>query len=292
MTMLIKAGMLHTMTEQGSFTGDILVKDGRIAALAPELQLPEEASACVMDAKGLTVLPGLIDPHIHDSPETELDVLQSSHASGVTRGIFWPEDAGCCRLLTPQSIAESDVAAVHTEELSDKRLLEVFLSLSEDGKRIACEIHSAQECRRVLTAVHSTRVQAILVHLTGCEELVEAIALSGCPVVVGVNHGRTSSPWTMACRLAGLGVQLALTCNHPEAKLRHLPLCAALCVREGMDRARAMQMITTASAAIAGSLEVGQIAVGAPADLAIYDGDPLLLATSHVVTIAGGRIRH
>jgi imidazolonepropionase-like amidohydrolase len=43
--------------------GDLLVVDGRIAALGPDLAVPE--GTLELDAAGATVLPGLIDSHVH-----------------------------------------------------------------------------------------------------------------------------------------------------------------------------------------------------------------------------------
>lgn len=58
---LIKGGMLHTMQEP-LFCGDVLVEDGKIAAVGPSL---EAKDAQIIDASGLHVLPGLIDAHSH-----------------------------------------------------------------------------------------------------------------------------------------------------------------------------------------------------------------------------------
>ena len=292
MTMLIKGGLLHTMTSRGSFVGDILVQSDRITAVAPELAMEGESSACVLDAKGLTVLPGMIDAHIHDGPAMEESILQSPGASGVTAGLLWPEEDAPCSVLTQEGKAASTIYALQSTRYTDAQLHARFLALAEERYRPACEISNPGECRRVLAAVHSSRVKAILIHLNGCEEMAEAIALSGCPVIMGVSSARGSSPWAMARRLNELAVPVSLTCNYPDAKLRHLPLCAALCAREGMDREGALHTVTTAPAALMGLAGAGRIEEGCRADFAIYDGDPLLLATSHVMTISGGKIRH
>lgn len=290
--MLIKGGLIHTMTAQGSFVGDILVRKDRIETVAPDIRLDGEESPCILNAEGLTILPGLMDVHIHEGPEMEASCLHSTHASGVTCGLLWPEQEGRCRLLMAYGVEDIPIYAIQPGLHTDAQFHERFLARAADNCRIACEIDTPQECRRVLEAVRRTQVKAILVHLTGCETLLDDVAHSGCPVVLGVNHQRSGNPWEMARVLTELGVQVALTCNHPYARLCHLPLCAALCVREGMDRDRALHMITTAPAAISELSGRGVIEAGAAADFAIYDGDPLLLATSHVMTIAGGKIRH
>ena len=60
---LIKGGILHTMIDgQESFQGDILVEDGKILEVAPEIQA---ADANVIEACGCHVMLGLFDAHTH-----------------------------------------------------------------------------------------------------------------------------------------------------------------------------------------------------------------------------------
>ena len=59
--LLLKNGLLHTMT-QDAFTGDILIENGKIAAIGASLSAD---GAEVIDLKGQFVLPGLIDAHCH-----------------------------------------------------------------------------------------------------------------------------------------------------------------------------------------------------------------------------------
>ena len=57
----------------------VWVKDGQIAAVGPELQAPDAAH--VIDARGKTLLPGLIDSHTH---VFGLEVLRAALVFGVT----------------------------------------------------------------------------------------------------------------------------------------------------------------------------------------------------------------
>lgn len=61
---LIKGGTLYTMTddEKNIFQGDILLENGKIKAVAEQI---EDADAEIIDATGCYVLPGLIDAHSH-----------------------------------------------------------------------------------------------------------------------------------------------------------------------------------------------------------------------------------
>lgn len=59
MDLLIKNGTIVTAKE--SFTADVAVKDGKIAAIGNDL--PEAGN--VVDASGKLVLPGAIDVHTH-----------------------------------------------------------------------------------------------------------------------------------------------------------------------------------------------------------------------------------
>ncbi len=61
MTLLVRGGTV--VTAERSFAADVLCEGGRIAAIGPNLAPP--AGAELVDAGGLLVMPGGIDPHTH-----------------------------------------------------------------------------------------------------------------------------------------------------------------------------------------------------------------------------------
>lgn len=288
--MLIRGGKIHTMGTSGTVTGDILVQDGRITAVVQPTT--GEVAGCLLDAQDLVILPGLIDACIQNGPQTVPELLLESQSQGITAGLIWPEEEGPCRIITAHGMTESDIYALDLACSTDMQLKNRIRDLSEAGKRPACLVHDSQTCERILQAVDETDTKVILAKLGGCERMVQAIAQSGCPVILGVFGSGNGSAWEMAVRLDALGASVCLTCGYPNAKLCHLPLCAALCVRSGLDRERALRMVTAAPAVLLGLTEAGAIMPGHRADFAIFDGDPLLLATSHVMTISGGKIIH
>ena len=85
MTILIKGG---TVIDPGRVNGpaDVLIENGKIAAVGPKLKAPAEAK--VIDATGKVVLPGFIDLHVHfREPGFEYkETIQSGTAAAVAGG--------------------------------------------------------------------------------------------------------------------------------------------------------------------------------------------------------------
>ncbi len=65
-SLLIKGGVLVTMDEKNSVvTGDLLIRDGRIAGVGEEINAADAAVDTTIDATACVVLPGFIQTHIH-----------------------------------------------------------------------------------------------------------------------------------------------------------------------------------------------------------------------------------
>ena len=93
--------------------------------------------------------------------------------------------------------------------------------------------------------------------------------------------------------LGAAGIEQALITDHPVIPIQYLSLCAALAHKEGMDRQSALMAMTANPAHIlALDSRIGSLAPGRDADLVIFDGDPLLLATRvEFVAVNGQRVR-
>ncbi len=73
---------------------------------------------------------------------------------------------------------------------------------------------------------------------------------------------------------AGVGIAVATDANPGTSATLDLPMCAALAVRDaGLDPGEALLAITASAARALGRSDAGRIAVGAPADLALWDHD-------------------
>ncbi len=104
--------------EQGGRATDIGVVDGRVVQLAMAGDLATNSATEVIDANGLWVLPGFVDPHVHcrapDHPEREdfASVTAAAAAAGITTILEMPiADVGVSRpeiLHARRKLAERD----------------------------------------------------------------------------------------------------------------------------------------------------------------------------------------
>jgi imidazolonepropionase-like amidohydrolase len=128
-------------------------------------------------------------------------------------------------------------------------------------------------------------------------DLPEELARRGIPCVVGpmMKAGKTPETQALTFRTAAIlaraGVPIALCTGHPSRPVHYLALEAALAVRAGLDEAVALRAITLNAAAALGFADrLGSIEPGKDADLAIFDGDPLLPTSRVTHTIIGGQV--
>lgn len=96
----------------------VLVRDGKVAAVAPQLTAPEDA--LIIDGKGIAyLLPGLADMHVHAK---DREMLATLLAGGVTTALDMGE--------APNAIVGRTRAAVERGEVPGAR---VFAALAVDG---------------------------------------------------------------------------------------------------------------------------------------------------------------
>ncbi len=91
--LLVRGGTLVTMdAARRVVDGDVLVTDGRIAAVGPDL-VPPPATR-VLEARGLHVLPGLIQGHVHLGQALFRGLAEDRELLSWLRDRIWPLEAG------------------------------------------------------------------------------------------------------------------------------------------------------------------------------------------------------
>lgn len=128
--LLIKNGFIIDGTGNPGFYGDLAVSEGKIIAIATKIECEAER---VIDAFGLTVCPGFIDPHVHE----ELTVLTSGKFEEFLRqGVTTTVNGNCGHSITPYSsdniyeyMAKKGLISVETKE-RNKRVVPAWSSFS------------------------------------------------------------------------------------------------------------------------------------------------------------------
>lgn len=182
------------------------------------------------------------------------------------------------------------------EEQNDFHM-ECYRALFEKEIPLKAHVHRTDD---IFTAIRIAREFDLRLTLDHCTEghlIAEDIAKSGFPAIVGPSLSSRSkdevrlSDFKTAGILQKAGVTVALTTDHPVSRIQHLPLCAGLAVKKGMDEMGALRAITIDAARICNvDNRVGSLKAGKDADIIIYDDNPLKLESSVVMTMINGEI--
>lgn len=175
--------------------------------------------------------------------------------------------------------------------------MECYRALFEGNIPLKAHVHRADD---IFTAIRIAKEFGLGLTLDHCTEghlIAEEIAESGYPAIVGPSLASRNkkevslSDFKTAGVLQRAGVLVALTTDHPVSRIQYLPLCAALAAKEGLGTMDALRAITINAARICRvDHRLGSLKVGKDADLVIYDGNPLDIASSVIATIINGEI--
>jgi imidazolonepropionase-like amidohydrolase len=182
------------------------------------------------------------------------------------------------------------------------RLLRDLLRDPGDVKRSLVErrelalIHAsgAGDIARALEVKESANLNAVLVHALDAKELASRIKDANVPVAFGPltvadPRERLETP----AALAKAGVKLAFVTDAPATAESQLRETAALAVKHGLDRQDALRALTIGAAEILGvGSRFGSLDAGKEADVVVYSGDPLSLASAIELVVVEGRIVH
>ncbi len=175
--------------------------------------------------------------------------------------------------------------------------MECYRDLFEGKIPMKAHVHRADDIFTAIRIADEFGLSLTLDHCTEGHLIAEEIAESGHPAIVGPSLASRSkdevslSDFKTPGKLEKAGVLVALTTDHPVSRIQYLPLCAALAVKEGMSKWGALRAITIDAARICRvDHRVGSLKVGKDGDLAIYNGNPLEIASSVKYTIINGKV--
>jgi imidazolonepropionase-like amidohydrolase len=173
--------------------------------------------------------------------------------------------------------------------------IDALIPLLEGDAPLRLEVHGA---RAILDAVSLARQAQVHLVLEGCTGIAEVAAdlPPTVPIVLAVHRGsgppEAKPEPANAVALAEANVPFAIASfGETGLRSRHLLDLAALCVREGLSRERALRAITADAARACGLGDrVGRIEKGFDADMVCLDGDPFSSSTKVLWVMIGGRI--
>ncbi|MGM9537522.1 MAG: amidohydrolase [Candidatus Onthomonas sp.] len=159
--------------------------------------------------------------------------------------------------------------------------------------------HRADDIATALRIGREFHLKTVVVHGTEGYLVKELLAKEQVPVITGPLFGDRSKPELGNQRLentallARAGIPTAICTDHPENPIQYLPLEAALAAKAGMAPEEALAAITLRAAEIAGIADqVGSLTVGKDADIVVWNGDPLDMASrTEMVFVNGNRVK-
>ncbi len=167
------------------------------------------------------------------------------------------------------------------------------------NREIPLKAH-AHRADDILTAIRIAKEFDLRITLEHCTEghlIADHIKAEGLTAVVGPSFGDRSKyelknlTFETPGVMSKAGIKVAIMTDHPVIPLQHLPMCAALSVKSGMDEMEALKAITINAAEI---MEVedrlGSLKVGKDADIVIWNKHPFLMDSEVGTTIIDGKV--
>lgn len=167
------------------------------------------------------------------------------------------------------------------------------------NREIPLKAH-AHRADDIFTAIRIAKEYGLRMTLDHCSEghlIAQRLAEEGFPAIVGPDLSSRSKieVQNVAFKTVGIlnkeGVQTAICTDHPVSLIQSLPLCAGLAVKAGLSFEEGLKAITINPAIICGVADrVGSLEPGKDADIAVFDGNPMEIATKTLYTIIDGNI--
>ena len=187
-------------------------------------------------------------------------------------------------LAKAQRYAE-DIAAAEKDPTKTRPFdikLEALLPVIRREIPLKAHAHRADDILTALRVAEEFNVDITLDHVTEGHLIADILVKAGKPVLVGPSLGNKSKfelkekTFATAGILHKAGLEVCIITDAPVIPLYHLPLCAGLAVRAGLDEDAAWRAITINPAKVAGvDSRVGSLEPGKDADIAVFEGDPL-----------------
>ena len=125
-SMLLAGGRILDPAGGLDATGDVLIRDGRVAALETTPGRIDAGDAVRVDVDGLLVCPGLIDPHVHlrEPGQGAKETIESGSRAAAAGGF----SGVCCMPNTAPTLDTPDMVEWVTMRAREKAVCRVFIA--------------------------------------------------------------------------------------------------------------------------------------------------------------------
>lgn len=174
---------------------------------------------------------------------------------------------------------------------------ECYRDLFEGRIPLKAHVHRVDDIFTAIRIAKEFGLELTLDHCTEGHLVAEEIAKEGYPAIVGPSLSSRNKyevrelDFKTSGVLKKAGVTVAITCDHPVARIQYLPLCAGIAAKEGLGEWNALRAITLDAAKICRvDNRVGSLKEGKDADIVIYEGSPLEIKGNALTTIINGEV--
>jgi imidazolonepropionase-like amidohydrolase len=175
--------------------------------------------------------------------------------------------------------------------------LESLVPVVKGELNVKAHAHRADDIFTAIRIAKEFGLKMTIEHCTEGHLIADELAKEGFSAIVGPSLGSRSKvelkekTFETAAVLHNAGVKIALMTDHPVIPVHHLPMCAALAVRSGLDEETALKAITINPAEILGiSDKVGSLQVGKDADIVVFDKHPFDIQAKTTCVLIDGEV--
>jgi imidazolonepropionase-like amidohydrolase len=165
--------------------------------------------------------------------------------------------------------------------------LEAMLPVLRREIPLKAHAHATEDLFTAIRVAKEFGVRLTLEHVTEGHLIAEDLAREGLPLAVGPTLTHASKfelrnkTWLTPAVLSQAGCQVSIITDAPVIPQEHLPLCAGLAVKAGMDKFEALKAITINPARHMGLEDrLGSLEAGKDADIVLTDGCPFEVSTT------------
>lgn len=175
--------------------------------------------------------------------------------------------------------------------------LEAVARVIKGEMPLRAHAHRADDIVTALRIADEFGLEVIIEHATEGHLIADLLAQRQARLVLGPNLTTRSKlelkgrSFAAPAILAAHGLCFALMSDHPVLPSAFLPIYAGLATRFGLPADKALAAITADAAAILGVDDrVGSIAAGKDADLVVWSGPPLAVASRPLLVVLDGAV--